>query len=315
MEANKLFLPAPVLPGDTIGIVAPAGQLKDREPFYNGVKLLKELGYDVKFPRNLWPGTNFLSDTDQNRALEFHKLWADDDVKGLMCLRGGYGSLRILPYLDIKELKKNPKLLIGFSDITILQNHLFLQANILSIQGPVVTSIADAPRDTLQLFQQILAGQTEYVFKEKEIELIHGTSGANGTLIGGNLASLVTLLGTPYDLNYNESILFLEDVCEPTYKVDRMLTQLAMANKFDGLKAILLGDFSSEHNESGTDKLRHTEAVWQRIIQLVNGRNIPILGKISSGHINRNNPFILGSQLTIEHGSNKITTLLPENVC
>lgn len=315
LEENKLLLPSPILPGDTIGIIAPAGQLKDKQPFNEGIKLLKELGYNVKFPRNLWPGSGFLSDTDQNRSIEFHKLWADNDIKGIMCLRGGYGSLRMLPHLDMKEIKRSPKLLIGFSDITILQNHLFSRAGIPSIQGPVVTSIKDAPRETLQLFQQTLAGQTEYIFNEKEVELIHGNLGAKGTLIGGNLTSLLTLLGTPYDITYDDAILFLEDVCEPIYKIDRMLTQLAMANKFDKLKGILLGNFSGKADESSADKLRHTDAVWTRIIQLVNERNIPILAQISSGHINKNNPFIIGSQLIIEPGSNKITTIVYENNC
>lgn len=310
-----MLLPEPILPGDTIGIIAPAGQLKDKQPFNEGIKLLKDLGYNVKFPRDLWPGAGFLSNTDKNRAIEFHKLWADNDIKGIMCLRGGYGCLRMLPHLEMKEIKKTPKFLIGFSDITILQNHILSHTGIPSIQGPVVTSIKDAPRDTLQLFQQTLAGQTEYIFNEKQIELIHGTSGAKGTLIGGNLTSLVTLLGTPYDISYDNSILFLEDVGEPTYKVDRMLTQLAMASKFDKLRGILLGDFSNKPDESSTDKLRHNEAIWNRLIQLINGKNIPILAGISSGHINSNNPFIIGSQLLIEPGSNKITSLMPEHVC
>ena len=303
-------LPKPVLPGDTIGIIAPAGQLKEREAFNEGIKLLTELGYKLKFPRDLWPGNSYLADSDINRAKEFHKLWADPEVDAVMCLRGGYGSLRILPYLELSEIKKQQKYLIGFSDITILQNYLFDTVELISIQGPVVTSIKEAPRETLQLFQEILSGKTENIFKQKDIELIHGSTSATGKLIGGNLTSLVTLLGTPYDIQYDGRILFLEDVLEPTYKVDRMLTQLFLAGKFNNLAGILVGDFSSEINETSSDKLRHIEAVWERIIELTSNKSIPILGNISSGHIAANNPIVIGSELFIESGTNKIETVM-----
>ncbi len=300
--------PKPLLPGDTIGIIAPAGQLQEKQPFYDGIKLLKELGYEVIFPRDLWAGDGFLADTDQKRATEFHRLWADSTVDALMSLRGGYGCLRMLPYLDLAEIKKEHKYLIGFSDISILQNYLFDKTGLLSVQAPVLTSISQAPRKTIQLFQEVLSGHRQNILKQKSIELLHGTAGCSGQLIGGNLTSLVSLLGTPYDIDYKKRILFLEDVAEPTYKVDRMLTQLHLAGKFDHIAGILLGDFSSNVHETASEKIRHTEAVWQRLIDLCGNRNIPILGNISSGHIARNNPVIIGSQLVIKPGCNTIIT-------
>ena len=301
------ILPPALKPGDTIGIIAPAGQLRDRELFYQGIKVLEELGFQVKFPRDLWPGTDYLADTDQNRAEEFNRLWADSEVKALICMRGGYGSLRMLPFIDIKQIKKSPKLLIGFSDITILQNYILEKTGISSLHGPVVTSLGSSDKMTIQLLGQSLMGNFSAMLQEKNIELLHGTSGGQGILFGGNLASLVTLLGTPYDINFNNRLILLEDVGEPIYRIDRMLTQLFYAGKLENISGILLGDFSVNDTDSWSEKIRHHEMVWKRVLELVGQRDIPVLAHISAGHNKYNMPILLGSHLSLLPGEVKIT--------
>lgn len=301
------ILPPSLKPGDTIGVIAPAGQLRDRELFFQGVKVLQQLGFQVKFPRDLWPGTDYLSDDDRNRAEEFNRLWADSEVKALICMRGGYGSLRMLPFIDIDQIKKSPKLLIGFSDITILQNYIYEKTGISSLHGPVVTSLSSSDTMTIQLLGQSLTGDFAAMLQEKQIELLHGTNGGEGILLGGNLASLVTLLGTPYDINFNKRFLLLEDVGEPIYRIDRMLTQLFYAGKLDHVSGILLGDFSINDNDSSSEKIRQHEMVWKRVIELVGQRDIPVLANISSGHTDHNMPILLGSHLSLLPGEVKIT--------
>ena len=301
------ILPPTLQPGDTIGVIAPAGQLRDRELFFQGITVLQQLGFQVKFPRDLWPGTDYLADTDQNRAEEFNRLWADSEVKALICMRGGYGSLRMLPYIDIEQIKKTPKLLIGFSDISILQNYIYEKTGISSLHGPVVTSLSSSDKMTIQFLAQSLIGDFSAMLQEKNIELIHGTGGGEGILLGGNLASLVTLLGTPYDINFNNRFILLEDVGEPIYRIDRMLTQLFYAGKLDSVSGILLGDFSVNDSDSSSEKIRHHEMVWKRVIELVGPRDIPILANISSGHTKHNLPILLGSHLSLQPGEVKIT--------
>lgn len=308
------ILPPFVQPGDTIGIIAPAGQLRDQDIFYQGVNILSELGYKLRFPRDLWPGTSYLSDEDKNRATEFNTLWADPSVKALICMRGGYGSLRILPHLDIDQIRNSPKLLIGFSDITVLQNYIYEKTGISSLHGPVVTSLASSDKITIELLQQCLSGNYSHMLQEKQLELIQGRSGGKGILVGGNLASLVTLLATPYDISWEDRFVLLEDIGEPMYRIDRMLTQLQYAGKFEKVAGILLGDFSVTESDSSLEKMRQHEMVWQRILEVLPPRDIPVLTNVSAGHISNNRPLLIGSHISVLPGEKRVTVTPPNKI-
>lgn len=308
------ILPPFVQPGDTIGIIAPAGQLRDKEVFYQGVQILRELGYQLKFPRDLWPGTSYLSDEDIKRAEEFNTLWADPSVKALICMRGGYGSLRMLPYIDLEQIRNSPKLLVGFSDITVLQNYIYEKTDVPSIHGPVVTSLATSDRITIHLLQQCLAGNYTAMLQEKHIEILQGRSGGKGILIGGNLASLTTLLATPYDTKWDDRFVLLEDTGEPMYRIDRMLTQLEYAGKFEKVAGILLGDFSVNETDSSIVKMRQHEQVWQRVLDIISSRDIPVLANVSTGHTSNNRPLLIGSQLSVLPGETRISITPPNKI-
>lgn len=290
--------PAPLKPGDIIGIIAPAGQIRDRQGFDSGIRLLAEMGFEPRFPRELWPGTGYLADSDANRAEEFNRMWADPEVSALLALRGGYGCLRMAAMIDLQQVRSQPKLLIGFSDITVLHNYLCRQTGLISLHGPVLSSLATSSRDAIERFVQCLRGNWRTPLQIKGVEVLRGDEETQGRLMGGNLSSLLTLLATPFEPDLAGSLLFLEDVGEPLYRIDRMLTQLWLAGKLHHLSGIILGDFSLGPDMEPLEKIRHHEAIWNRVLQLTADTQIPVWGGFPIGHGPAN--------MTLPHGAKTI---------
>ncbi len=291
MQTPPSIRPKPLKRGDTIAIIAPAGQIPDTKGLEQGVSILREMGFEVKLPRNLWPGTGYLADTDSNRALEMHKMLADDDVSALLALRGGFGCLRLLPLLDLKELKKHPKPVIGFSDLTILHTLLFQQCGLISFHGPVLTSLSSCSSAALERFHATLMGKWDKPLPLKSIEILRGGDSVTGPLVGGNLSSIISILSTPFQPDFRECILFLEDVGEPLYKLDKMFTQLFQAGILNEPAAILLGDFSPSQEMDSLESIRFHEEIWTRVLELTENTSIPVWGNLPIGH--RSNNIIL----------------------
>jgi muramoyltetrapeptide carboxypeptidase len=295
--------------GDSIGIFAPAGQMQDEARFMQGVKLLQEMGFQVKYPQSLWPGSEYLADSDDNRGYEFNSLIKDEEISGLIAMRGGYGCLRMLENIDISLVSRNPKILVGFSDITILQNYLYEQTGLVSLHGPVVTSLCGATKDALASLSYCLTNAKAQSIESAVIEVLRDGPEISAPLIGGNLASLVTFLGTRYDFSWEKKIVFLEDINEPSYRIDRMLTQLKLAGKLDNIAGLILGDFSTSASRNQTDKLQYRESVWNRVLELCVDQVIPIWGNFPSGHCPDNLTFPLGTVATMERGKNRLLFL------
>lgn len=291
---------------DTLGIVAPAGPLLQPELFYSGIKIIEEMGFRTKFPRELWPGNSYLADSDEKRAEEINNFFKDEEVKGIIALRGGYGCIRILSKIDLQLIASNPKPLIGYSDITILQNFLFDRIGLASFHGPVLTSLASVDEKSLQSFYNSLVGLWEESFFTIKMEILRDQPTVAGTLVGGNLSSLITLLGTEYDFSWKDKIIFLEDINEPIYKIDRMFTQLALAGKFKDTAGLLLGDFSYNSQQDELDRLRYKEAVWNIVIKATEEFSLPVWAQFPSGHCRSNHTFPLGVRLEMNHSKGKL---------
>lgn len=287
-------IPKPLTPGDCIGIIAPAGQIVETDRLEQGIVILKEMGFEVKIPRQLWPGTGYLADTDRNRALEFHKMWADDEVSALLALRGGFGCLRLLPFLDFDELKKHQKMLFGFSDLTILHTMLQQNLDLISFHGPMLTTLSSCNRESLERFHACLTGNWNKTIHSKSIEILRGGAMVTGRLIGGNLSSLISILSTPFQPDFSDTILFLEDVGEPLYRLDRMFSQLSQCNLLQAPAAILLGDFSPSKEMDRLESIRFHEEIWTRVLELTESEKIPVWGNFPVGHGSNN--------LTLAHG-------------
>lgn len=297
---SPLLLPVPLCPGDTLAVVAPAGQMRDRQVVEAGLQVLHDMGFKVKLPRDFWPGNGYLADTDAHRADEIHRMLADSEVKGLIALRGGYGCLRLLPYLDFTLFRQNQKILVGFSDISILLNQVVDRAHLVTFHGPVVTTLGKASPAARERLYLSLTGKWAGGMATPQMELIRGAALTTGRLMGGNLNSLVSLLGTPFDHSWQDAILLLEDIHEPLYKIDRMLTQLFLAGKFQGIKGLLIGDFTLDRDQDALARMRYTEAIWNRMIELVENPTIPIWAGLPFGHLPENLTLPIGSQVTMD---------------
>lgn len=298
---NEPLYPPRLKKGDTLGIIAPAGRLDDSQRFIDGVKILQEMGFAVKFPTNPWPGREYLADTDENRASEFNLLLRDPGINALIALRGGYGCIRMIDKIDLSLVRSNPKLIVGFSDITILQNYLYAQTGLLSLHGPVVASLGTADRMALERLYSSLTGKWSQAVLVREIEVLRKGPRITAPLVGGNLASLVTLLGTCYDFCWDDRIVFLEDINEPAYRVDRMLTQLKLAGKLENIAGLILGNFTFTENSGRDGYTRYLETIWTRVLELCERQSFPIWGNFPSGHCAHNLTLPLGAVAEMDH--------------
>ena len=289
MKNEKIRVPVRIKAGDTIGIVAPAGPF-DRKTFFRGTRIIEDMGFKVFIPPGLFEKNRYLAGSDKHRVQYVNQLFADKSIDAIICARGGYGSMRILPMLDYDAIRNNPKVFVGFSDITILLSVLFTRCNLLTFHGPVVTSLADASEETKHSFFSNITSDSSL-----EIMLSGGRtikSGmAAGEVCGGNLTMLCHLVGTPFAPDFKNKILFLEDRGEAPYRIDRMLVHMELAGCFEGLSGIILGAF---------DECGHIEDVIKIIVELFDKHPLPILAGLNAGHGSHNLTIPLGIEATLD---------------
>lgn len=235
--------------GDTIGLTAPSSPAK-LEIVPDAIRAVEELGFKVKMGESCYAEYGgYLAGTPELRAKELNEFFADPQIDAIFCLRGGYGSPQLLQHLDYQNIIQNPKLFIGYSDITALHIALLQNSGLATVHGPMAASdlardCTDYTRDSLL---QVLTtpdpiGKIQNPDGFTIEQLVEGV--AEGEIVGGNLALVSALMGTPYELDTKGKLLFLEDVGEEPFKVDRMLTQLALAGKIEDSAGIILGTFT-----------------------------------------------------------------------
>lgn len=242
---NQKIKPAQLVPGDRIGVVAPAST-GSSEQAIKAAQYLESLGFQVEFGQSLNRAYGYLAGTDQERADEIHQMFADKQIDGIFCVRGGYGSPRIADLLDYDLIAANPKVFWGYSDITFLHVAMYQKAGLITFHGPMLSSdigAADVHPMTLQTLEQVmLPKRMEYTEAIAPLQvLVEGE--AEGELIGGNLSLLVSTLGTPFEVDTKGKLFFIEEIEEEPYRVDRMLNQLRQAGKFDDATGIMICDF------------------------------------------------------------------------
>jgi muramoyltetrapeptide carboxypeptidase len=291
--------PSPLKKGDCLGIFAPAGQLQNVARFVQGVRVLEKMGFRVKYPPELWPGLDYLADSDENRGEEFNRLVQDREVRGIIAMRGGYGCLRMLDTIDIALVAGNPKFLVGFSDITILQNYLYAQVGLVSLHGPVVTSLGEATEEARTSLSYCLTHTKACSIGPGHIEVLRDGPKVSAPLIGGNLASMVSLLGTRYDFSWDDKIVFLEDTNEPAYKIDRMFTQLKLAGKLNKIAGLILGNFSTSIGTGEIAAKKYRQSIQDRVLELCSDHVLPIWGHFPSGHYPGSLTFALGASVVM----------------
>lgn len=282
-------IPEPLVPGDTIGIAAPAGPC-DPDEVERGIRILESAGYFAMLPEGLFEKNSYLAGTDAHRAGIINRLFADNTVKAVFCARGGYGCMRILPLLDRKTICKHPKIFTGFSDITALLSFFQNQCGMVCFHGPVLSTL-EAGESLDALLDAVRDRGALRIHLKNAVVLRPGKTA--GIVSGGNLATLCHLAGTPFQPRFEGQIVILEDWNEPPYKIDRMLTQMKLSGCFTGIKGLILGSF--EH--CGADAEIHNI-----IKDVFRDCEIPILAGFGFGHGSRNITVPLGVRAEMDAG-------------
>ena len=289
-------IPLCLKPGDCIGIVAPASPFEETD-FFSGIRILENMGFRVSFPKGIFERSGYLAGSDVDRAAQVNAAFADSAVQAIVCARGGYGSMQILPYLDYEAIRRHPKLLMGFSDITALLCSLYQHSGLVSCHGPVVTTLKNAGSKTLEsVFNMLTLNELPAIELESGIALSPGK--ASGPVICGNLTTLCHLVGTPFQPKMDGHILILEDTGEKPYRIDRMLTQMKLAGVFDGLCGLGIGSFE---NCGKADEL------FEIIARIFNPIHIPILAGFNIGHGSDNIAVPFGFEAVLDADQHLLT--------
>ncbi|MBU0995698.1 MAG: LD-carboxypeptidase [Proteobacteria bacterium] len=289
MNDQKKIIPDSLTTGDTIGIVAPAGSA-DMDRFGKGIEVLKDMGFQVVVPDDLFSPESYLAAPDYQRADIFNQMIADRAIKALICARGGFGTLRILSLVDFNSIRAHPKIVVGFSDITALIVNIYLKSGVVTYHGPVVTTLADAPMQTIDVLKGALTSGQSYQADFDQLASIQAGQ-AEGPLIGGNLATLCHLTGTPFMPDYDGHILFLEDIDEPLYKIDRMLTQMELTGSFNHVNGVVLGAF---------ENCGDIELIYKLFHEKFHKHEIPVVGGLEIGHSHANVTIPIGAFAVVD---------------
>jgi muramoyltetrapeptide carboxypeptidase len=292
---KKPIRPPRLEPGDTIGVVAPAGPF-DPEKFMQGKTVLETMGFRIVYDKSIFKQHGFLAGTDAQRADQVNRRFADPSVHAIVCARGGYGSMRILSLLDFKTIQTHPKIFVGFSDISALLTVLYEQCGLVTYHGPMVTSLAGATQKTIRAMQTALTSDAPHELIPDRGKTVRPGM-CSGVLAGGNLTTLCHLVGTPYAPKFKGKIVLLEDVGEMTYRIDRMLTQMKLAGCFNGIAGMILGTFK---------KCGQLNEIVEIFDNIFHDTDIPILAGFDIGHGKTNLTVPMGRVATLDTGKKRL---------
>jgi muramoyltetrapeptide carboxypeptidase len=293
-------------PGSTLGVIAPASAPPNPKNVERAIAALEKLKFKFKLAKHAHQRHGFLAGSDRERAADLMTMFTDRKVDGIICVRGGYGTARLLPLLDYAAIKRHPKVFVGYSDITSLHSAFLVKANLVSFHGPMLNSEfahENLPEFTTQSFLRMLMRPEAYGdiaadFDGRATTLRGGV--ARGQLVGGNLSLICASLGTPWRPQFRNRILFLEDVDEVPYRMDRMLTQLLNAGLLQQLVGIAIGINAGcdDPNARKTKEYRQTleEVFRERLLPL----RIPIVMNLPFGHVAHNATIPVGVQATLD---------------
>jgi len=298
----QLVHPPRLREGDTIGLISPAGPLKDDEAAQQSREAMQKLGYQVKTGEHIAARFDYLAGQDQERADDLNAMLRDDEVKGVFCTRGGYGAGRLLRAIDYEAMRRSPKILSGFSDITTLHCAFMMRAGICTLHAPTIyAAYISQPitPETDSVFRHMLTSSEPLGSYRDAMDCttMHAMKPgkARGRLVGGNLAVFGGIVGTPYLPAPEGTILFLEDIGEEPYRLDRVMTQLWLSGYLEKVEGIILGHFTdckSDDPQRGT-----VEEMLERVLAPVNK---PILMGFPAGHEPVNAALPMGCEVELD---------------
>ena len=277
--------------GDKLAIVAPGSYISEEE-LQDSIKNLNQLGFETTHSEKILLQSGYFAGSDNDRAEDLMEKFSDKSIKGIICARGGYGCARILPMLDYNVIRSNPKVLIGYSDITALLYGIYQKSGLVTFHGPVGTStfndysvnnfkkVLINPERT-SLLPNSTSGDDENVYGVTSI--VNGKG--KGRLVGGNLSIMVSLIGTEFDVDYSNKIIFIEEIGEEPYRVDRMLTQLLHAGKFENTSGVMMGIFRKCEVKENSDLTAKSFNLMEVLKDRFENLKIPVVYGMSFGHV------------------------------
>jgi muramoyltetrapeptide carboxypeptidase len=289
--------PGALNPGDTLGIIAPASPI-ERDQFEAGCVALRSLGYELVFLDSIFDQQRYFSGSLRRRVDEFNAMWARPDVKGIVCARGGYGCNYLLPEIDIDVIAASPKIFVGYSDVTSLLTYITDATGLVTFHGPMVAKdFALSGGVDAANWQETLSGEPAQMIFTSGSEvapLIRGYG--RGRLYGGCLSMLAASMGTPYEIKTDGTILFVEDIGTKPYQVDRMLMQLKLGGKLDGVRGILFGQMVDCEPGPGSDY-----TIRDVVASIAGDLSIPVAYGFRSGHVHGGNITVpIGVEATLQ---------------
>jgi muramoyltetrapeptide carboxypeptidase len=316
-ERDGMEWPKLLKTGDTVMFVAPAGPPK-KDEVLRAKQRIEDRGYKVKMRDDIFDVEGYLAGTDERRASELMEAFLDDEVDGVLCVRGGYGCMRILDRIDFDKIRQHPKVLLGFSDITALHAALQAKAGLVSFHGPGPASGLGSEKGPTDFTAKYViraleeSDEPEYTIDVPESVAkvaSYGSGKAAGRLVGGNLSLISALEGTPYAVDCQDAILLIEDVNEAPYRIDRMLAQLKLAGKLDQIHGAVLGQFTTEfvREDKLTDDARFD--VNGVLAQYFKEAGIPVLVNYPIGHHDQNATVPLGAQVEVDADNRTLRVL------
>lgn len=300
------ILPKRLKKGDTIGLIAPGYAIKPKI-LKEAINTLKTMGFKTFHTDRIIGNHGYFSNTDEERVKDLNGMFANTKIDGILCARGGYGCTRIMNMIDFENIRKNPKALIGFSDITTLLNGIYQETGLITFHGPVGSTLKD-PYTIEQLQKVLLNPEEQLTIKnieftdlekkdDPEYERYTITEGtATGKLVGGSLTLINALIGTPHEIDFTDALICIEDVEEAPYRIDRMLTQLIEGKTFTKAAGILFGVCAGCNASTNTNSFSLKEVIMDRISPL----NIPAVYGMSFGHVKNNFTFPIGITAKLE---------------
>ncbi|WP_395802933.1 LD-carboxypeptidase [Daejeonella sp.] len=288
-KTHSYKTPPYLVKGDTVAITCPAKKLPHN--INDAVKLLESWGLKVILGETVNASWNQFAGTDELRASDIQQFLNNPEVKAIFAARGGYGTIRIIDKLDFNSFKEQPKWIIGFSDITVLHSHIQALYQTESIHGQMPLTIPDGSKPSLESLRKALFNEPLEYHYTSEIPNKNGQ--AKGVLIGGNLTLMVMMAGSTSEQDYTDKILFLEDVGEYLYSLDRMMWNLKRAGKLDNLKGLIVGSFT----EMKDNDIPFGQNAEEIILSHVAEYNYPVCFNFPAGHINDNQALILGRKV------------------
>lgn len=293
---QNMILPPNLKKGDTIAIVATARKNID-DNLKPAINLAKSWGLEVVIGKSIGLDNNQLAGTDEQRASDFQTMIDSPHIHAIWCVRGGYGTARMIDLVDFSKFKNDPKWIVGFSDVTVLHSHLN-NLGFATIHGIMPVNVEKASPEVEETLRKALFGESLSYTVPCENENKYGS--VEGELVGGNLSILYSLMGSKSQINCKDKILFLEDLDEYLYHVDRMMLSLKRCGCFEGLKGLVVGSFIKMHD----NEIPWGKTAYQIIADITKNYDFPIIYNFPAGHIHDNNTLIFGKKVTLDSNDN-----------